>query len=89
MRVVNVLAAVDFNEGHRYTDYLPGTDKAATYGISGLIIGAAAAKTGLFKLLIAGILAFKKLLIVGFVALVGAIKKLFGQAPKQADPQNV
>ena len=31
----NVLSAVSFNEGHRYTDYLPGTDKAATYGVAG------------------------------------------------------
>jgi hypothetical protein len=42
----------------------------------------------LFKLLIVGILAFKKFVIVGFVALVAAIKKLFGPASKQADAQN-
>ena len=85
----NVLGAVDFNEGHRYTDYLPGTDKAATYGITGLIIGATAAKAGVFKLLLVGILAFKKAVVVGFVALVAAIKKLFGRGSKQADAQNV
>jgi uncharacterized membrane-anchored protein len=84
-----VLAAVDFSEGHRYTDYLPGTDKAATYGITGLIVGATAAKAGFFKLLIVGILAFKKAVIVGFIALVAAIKKLFGRGSKQADAQNV
>src|SRR5262249_30250830 len=33
----SVLEAVDFNQGHRYADYLPGTDKAAAYGITGLI----------------------------------------------------
>ena len=82
-----VLAAVDFNEGHRYTDYLPGTDKAAAYGITGLILGATAAKAGFFKLLLAGILAFKKAVVVGFVALVGAIKKLFGRDSNQADAQ--
>ena len=79
-----VLAAVDFNEGHRYTDYLPGTDKAAAYGITGLIIGATAAKAGFFKLLIAGLLAFKKAVVVGVVALVSAIKALFGGKKQEA-----
>src|SRR6185436_3404448 len=60
----SLLAAVEFNEGHRYTDYLPGKDKAAAYGVAGLIAGAAAAKLGLFKLLWVGILAFKKVLLV-------------------------
>jgi len=47
----NVLSAVQFQEGHRYQDFLPGKDKAAAYGITGLIVGAAAAKVGLFKAL--------------------------------------
>lgn len=53
----HVLAAVDFNEGHRYTDYLPG-EKTAAYGLTGLIVGAVAAKAGFFKVLLLGILAF-------------------------------
>jgi uncharacterized membrane-anchored protein len=79
-----VLAAVDFNDGHRYADYLPGTDKAATYGITGLIIGATAAKAGFFKVLIAGLLAFKKALVVGVLALISAIKVLFGGKKREA-----
>jgi len=79
----DVLAAVDFNEGHRYTDYLPSTDKAAAYGITGLIIGATAAKAGFFKLLVVGLLAFKKALVVGVLALFSAIKRLFGGKPEQ------
>jgi len=71
----NILAAVDFNEGHRYSDYLPG-EKTAAYGLTGLIVGAAAAKAGFFKVLWLGILAFKKFIIVGVVALAGLIKKL-------------
>jgi len=73
----NVLAAVEFNEGHRYTDYLPGKDKAATYGVAGLIAGAVAAKAGLFKLLWVGILAFKKVILVGIVALGAWLRRLF------------
>ena len=80
----NVLSAIEFNEGHRYTDFLPGKDKAAAYGLAGLVLGATAAKAGFFKLLWVGILAFKKVIIVGAVALLGAIKKLFGRATQTA-----
>jgi uncharacterized membrane-anchored protein len=34
--VRHVLSAVEFQQGHRYQDFLPGTDKAAAYGITGL-----------------------------------------------------
>ncbi|MGH9940273.1 MAG: DUF2167 domain-containing protein, partial [Blastocatellia bacterium] len=44
---------VEFNEGHRYGDYVAGVDKVAAYGIGGLIAGKLAAKAGLFKLLLA------------------------------------
>jgi uncharacterized membrane-anchored protein len=74
----NVLDAVEFNDGHRYADFLPGKDKAAAYGLAGLIVGATAAKAGFFKLLWVGILAFKKAIAVGAVALLGALKRLFG-----------
>ena len=74
----DVLAAVEFNEGHRYADYLPGTDKAAAYGIGGLILGATAAKAGLFKLIWVALLASKKLVLAGLVALGAFLKKIFG-----------
>ena len=79
-----LLAAVEFNEGHRYADYLPGKDKAAAYGVAGLILGATAAKAGLFKALWLGILAFKKFIIVGLLALFPALKRVFVRKP--ADP---
>jgi uncharacterized membrane-anchored protein len=85
----NVLSAVEFNDGHRYADYLPGKDKAATYGVAGLILGGVAAKAGLFKLLWVGLLAFKKALIVGFVALVAAIKRLLGRKPAETASETV
>ena len=80
----NVLNAVEFNEGHRYADFLPGKDKAAAYGLAGLIVGATAVKAGFFKLLWVGILAFKKVILVGAVALLGAIKRLFGGGKQTA-----
>ena len=33
-----LLGAVDFQEGHRYTDFKPGTDKVATYGLAALVV---------------------------------------------------
>ena len=74
----DVLGAVEFNEGHRYTDYLPGTDKAAAYGIGGLILGGAAAKAGLFKGIWLVLLASKKLVFGGLVALGALVKKFLG-----------
>lgn len=74
-----VLSAVEFNEGHRYADYLPGTDKAAAYGVTGLIAGASAAKAGLFKALWVAILASKKAIVLGFLALVGLVRRFFSR----------
>ena len=86
-----LLPAVEFEEGHRYSDFLPGKDRAAAYGITGLIVGATAAKAGFFKALWVGLLAFKKFLILGLAAMGTALKRLFtrkrdeppstGQAP--------
>jgi uncharacterized membrane-anchored protein len=69
----SVLGTYSFNEGHRYAEFRQG-DKLAGYGLAALIAGgagAAAVKTGLLK-------KFWKLLVLGFVGLVGAIKKLLG-----------
>lgn len=81
-----ILSMVDFQEGHRYVDFKPGTDKVATYGLAGLVAGGLLVKAGFFKVLagffkpiLAGILALKKFAIVAFAALVGGIKKLFGK----------
>jgi uncharacterized membrane-anchored protein len=75
----NVLSAVSFNEGHRYTDYLPGKDKAATYGVAGLIAGAMAAKAGVFKAIWIGLLAFKKVLAGAAVAFFAMLKRVFSR----------
>jgi uncharacterized membrane-anchored protein len=82
----NVLAAVDFNQGHRYADFIPGTDKAAEYGIAGLILGAAATKAGLFKLLIGAIVAFKKVAIAAVIGLLALVKKLYDRRRANVAP---
>jgi uncharacterized membrane-anchored protein len=85
----SVLSAVEFKEGHRYQDYLPGKDKAAAYGITGLIAGAAAAKAGFFKVIWLAILGLKKFLVLAVVALGAALKHLFTrkrEEPASTDP---
>lgn len=82
----SILGSVEFNEGHRYADYLPGKDKAAEYGIVGLIAGAVAVKAGLFKLIWVGILALKKFILLGLAALGAGIKKIMGRRKAAAEP---
>lgn len=73
------LAAVDFNEGARYADFNPATDKAAEYGLAALVAGGIAAKTGLWAKLLALLIAGKKLVIAAVVLLLAGIGKLFGK----------
>lgn len=69
-----------FQETHRYEDYAPGTDKKAAYGLAALVAGGAiAAKSGLFKGLLVGLLASKKLVVVGAVAAIGAVRGVWGR----------
>lgn len=72
-----ILAAVNFQEGHRYADFNGETDKVATYGIAALVAGGVAAKVGLFKGLWLAILALKKFVIILLIALAGSVKKLW------------
>jgi uncharacterized membrane-anchored protein len=74
-----LLSMVNFQEGHRYTDFNASTDKVATYGLAALVAGGLLAKGGFFKVLIAGLLAAKKFVIIGVVAAAAAIKKLFAR----------
>jgi len=78
-----ILGMVDFKEGNRYADFDPKTDKVAKYGIAALVAGGAlalAAKAGIFKLLWVGLLAFKKFVIIGVIAVVAFFKKLFNRS---------
>ena len=72
-----ILAAVNFQPGNRYADFKPGTDKVATYGIAALVAGGVAAKAGLFKGLLVALLALKKFLIIGVIALIAGIKRFW------------
>lgn len=83
-----ILSMVDFKEGNRYADFDPKVDKVATYGIAALVAGGIAAKVGLFKLLWVGILAAKKFIIIGIVAVGAFIKRLFGRGNSNTNSTN-
>jgi len=51
--------------------------------VGALIVGSLAAKTGLFKGLIAMLLASKKLIIIGLAAAAAAVKKFLGKGRQQ------
>ncbi len=80
-----LLPAVEFNPGHRYADFIPGKDKMAEYGIGALVLGTLAAKTGLFKALLVGLLAAKKFVILGIAALGAWFRKMF----KKKEPSTI
>ena len=72
-----VLAMVDFQEGHRYVDFDPKIDKAAGYGLAALVAGGVLAKTGFFKGLLIALLAGKKFIIGGAIALFAFVSRFF------------
>jgi uncharacterized membrane-anchored protein len=78
-RMPDIMAMVDFKPGHTYAEFNPKIDKAAKYGIAGLIAGGAiglAAKAGLLKFLFPVLLALKKFAIIIVVAVVAFFKKM-------------
>ena len=79
----SVMGFVEFNDGNRYTDFTPGVDKVAAFGIGALIAGKLAAKAGLFKLLLPILLAAKKFIVLGLVGLAALLRKLFGRKKKE------
>jgi uncharacterized membrane-anchored protein len=75
--MTTLLAQADFNKGYRYEEYNKSTDKLAAYGLGALVAGGVAAKLGLFAKLFAVLIAAKKLIIMGVIAIGGFLAKLF------------
>lgn len=73
-----LLPQAEFDQGARYADHNPKTDKIAAYGVATLIGGGLAAKAGLFAKIGLVLAKFWKLLLIGVVLLGGAARKLFG-----------
>ena len=76
--MTRVLPMAQFDSGHAYADYKPGTDKLAAYGLAALVGGGLAAKAGLFAKIGIFLLAAKKLVLLGLVAIGAFLKKIFG-----------
>ncbi|XXY50633.1 DUF2167 domain-containing protein [Sorangium sp. So ce269] len=80
----SVLKFVDFKPGNRYEDFNEDIDQVAAYGIGALVAGKVAAKAGLFKGLLAVLLASKKLVVVGLMAVAGGAKVLWDRVRGRA-----
>jgi uncharacterized membrane-anchored protein len=77
--MTRVLPMAEFDSGHRYADYKPGSDKLAAYGLAALVGGGLAAKAGLFAKLGLLLLAAKKFIIVLVLGAAALVKKLFAR----------
>jgi uncharacterized membrane-anchored protein len=74
-----LIDVAQFNEGYRYAEFNSKTDRVAEYGLGALIAGGVAAKLGLFGKLAALLVAFKKFIIIGLIAVGGLVAKLLGK----------
>jgi uncharacterized membrane-anchored protein len=72
-----LIQVADFNSGYRYAEFNKKTDKLAEYGLGALVVGGVAAKLGLFAKLGVFLLAFKKILFAGILAVGAFIGKFF------------
>ncbi|MBC8025519.1 MAG: DUF2167 domain-containing protein [Steroidobacteraceae bacterium] len=78
-----LIRVAEFNQGQRYADYNPKTDRLAEYGLGALIAGTVAGKLGLFAKLGAFLLLFKKVIFGVVVALGAGLFKFFGKKKDQ------
>jgi uncharacterized membrane-anchored protein len=82
-----VLGFADFTKENLYTDYKEGSDKAAGYGIAGVVAGGLALKAIGGKGFIAILLAAKKLILAGLVAAAAFLKAIWAKLTgKKAPP---
>ena len=80
-----VLKGFNFNNGEKYAEFKPG-DHIAEFGLGALVVGGAAAvaaKTGLWKIVLAFLAASWKLVAVAAVSVVAFVSKLFKKKPQQ------
>ncbi len=92
-KLAGLLQATTFSKGQSYSEYVPGQDKAAGYGIAGLILGggalAAAAKFGLFAPLmkwgVALLLVMKKFIVVAVLGIGAFVAKIFKKKPDKTE----
>lgn len=86
-KIQSLLDKTEFTKGNTYGEYQEGKDKASGYGLTGLILGggamAAAAKMGLlgglWKWLLALIIAGKKFIVLIVIGIGALFAKIFGK----------
>ena len=74
-----------FDNGARYTDYVAGTDRAAMYGVAGLVAGALGVKLLKVAGIGAAIIALKKFAFILLLPLIYAWRKIAGLFRKKPD----
>lgn len=79
-----IFPLIEYQAGHRYSDFNPDVDEVAAYGIGALIAGKAAVKVGLWAVILKFIIAAKKLFLVLGLGLVALVGKLMGSRRKDA-----
>lgn len=82
-----VLPKAEFGVGSRYSDFNPDIDEVAAYGIGGLIAGKVLIKAGFFAGLLKLLIAAKKLILVGVVAVGAALAKLLRGRSSGGQPE--
>lgn len=85
--VQSLLGGFSFSQGSRYAEWKAG-DKVAEYGLTALVaggVGAAAMKLGLFAQLGKFLAKGWKLIVIGFIALAGWVKKLMGKKQEETE----
>ncbi|VIO73627.1 DUF2167 domain-containing protein [Bradyrhizobium ivorense] len=80
-----LLGDLSYNGGKRYEDFSASTDRVAAYGLAALIGGVAAKKLGLFAIVIAFVLKFAKVFLLGAAAVGAGLMKFFRRKPR-VDP---
>ena len=84
--IPTVLAMTNFNPGYRYSDFDPGVDKVAAYGIGALVAGKLAAKAGLFAKLGVLLLALKKFWIFVIIGIGAFFARAFYRGKSKESP---
>jgi uncharacterized membrane-anchored protein len=79
-----LIDVAEFNEGYRYADFNAKTDRMAEYGLGALIVAGVGAKLGLFAKLGVFLLAMKKFIVIGLIALGALLKKLSSKKDETA-----
>jgi uncharacterized membrane-anchored protein len=79
-----LLADITYDKGKAYEDFVASSDHVAAYGLAALIGGVALHKLGLFALGAGFVLKFAKVLGLGAVVVVAALRRLFGRGKRKA-----